>query len=92
MSYFTQKKFSLPFSEQLSCCPNSSAEVIDASNETIILKDFYLPATRFLGFSQADYYIVISRQAYLNSDYSEETIKMLENTLTLSFLRRTTRQ
>jgi len=59
------EKFSLPFSEQLSCCPNSSAEIIDASNETIILNDFYLPATRFLGFSQAEYYIVISRQASL---------------------------
>lgn len=61
----TKKKNSLTFSEQLSCCPNSSAEVIDASDETIILNDFYLPATRFLGFSQADYYIVIPKQASL---------------------------
>lgn len=59
------RKSSLPFSEQLSCCPNSSTEVIDASNETIILNDFYLPDTTFLGFSQAKYYIVISRQASL---------------------------
>lgn len=65
MSYLKQKNVSLPFSEQLSCCPNSSAEVIDALNETIILNDFYLPDTRLLWFSQAEYYIVVSRQASL---------------------------
>lgn len=31
----------------------------------IVLNDFYLPATRFLGFSQAEDYVVISRQASL---------------------------
>lgn len=62
------KTASLMFSEQLSCCPNSSAEVIDASNETIILDDFYLPDTRLLGFSQAEYYIVTSRQASLKQE------------------------
>lgn len=31
----------------------------------IVLNDFYLPATRFLELSQAEDYVVISRQASL---------------------------
>lgn len=59
-----KEKVPLQFSGKLSCSPYSSAEVIDASNETIIFNNSYLPATRFLGFCHTENcYTVILRQA-----------------------------